>query len=127
MDVRLSAEGDNSEAALRDLYGWLAQEPGLRGRIQLVEHEAEPGALGPVADAIQVALGSVGVLATALVAWLHIRRSEITVKLSRGKDESSVEVTAKGVRGLDLTATRALAEELLESLQRAELEGAEES
>ncbi|MET8051612.1 hypothetical protein ABZU75_28835 [Streptosporangium sp. NPDC005286] len=120
--VRLSVEGENSADTVRDLYAWLSQEPELRGRVRIVEGDPEPGALGPVVEGLQMALGAGGAFAstaTVLVAWLRSRRGEVSVKLSRGEGQPSMEVTAKGVKDLDVAAAKALTEQLTQVLTDA--------
>jgi hypothetical protein len=68
VDVQLSIQGDSPGDTLRHLYRWLAEEPDLRGRVRVVERDPEAGTLGPVADAVQVALGAGGALATVTTA-----------------------------------------------------------
>jgi hypothetical protein len=59
-------------------------------------------------------------MASVVVAWLGSRRGEVSVKLTRG-DGESLEVAAKGVKGLDLAKTRALTAQVAELLGGAEL------
>ncbi|MFC5831051.1 effector-associated constant component EACC1 [Nonomuraea insulae] len=109
MTVQLNVEGDNRGDELRDLYGWLSEEPELRGRIRIIEAPPEPGTLGTAPDLLQLLLGAGGAfatMATVLVAWLGTRRGEVSVKVSRGED--SVELTAKGIKALDAASAKAL-------------------
>lgn len=124
MTVQVRVVGDNPEGALRDLYAWLSEEPELRGRVRIVEAESKPGALGGgVPDLLQVALGAGGAfatMATVLVAWLGTRRSEVTVKVSRGVEQNSVELSAKGIKGIDAATARELTEQIVEMLNQAD-------
>ncbi|MEU6411734.1 hypothetical protein [Microbispora sp. NPDC046933] len=118
MVVTIAAE-DRAEQIL-DLYSWLSDEPELRGHVHIREAAALPGALGPVADGLQVALGAGGAvasLASVVIAWLRTRGGEIGVTLSRSEDETRVEVTAKGVKALDLAGTQALTAHLVQALR----------
>ncbi|MEV4399209.1 hypothetical protein [Nonomuraea sp. NPDC049607] len=122
----MSIESGSDADLLRDLRRWLVEEPELRGRVAVVERDPEPGALGPVTDALQVILGAGGALATlatVLVAWLRGRNGEITVTLSRGDGQASVAVTAKGVKDLDMAAARALTDHLARVLGDADAAG----
>lgn len=125
MAVLLSVEGESPADTVRDLYAWLSQEPELRGQIRLVEGDPELGALGPVVEGLQLALGTGGAFAstaTVLVAWLRSRRGEVSVKLSRGDGQASMEVTAKGVKDLDVAAAKALTEHLTQVLTADEVD-----
>ncbi|SEF56362.1 hypothetical protein SAMN05444920_10179 [Nonomuraea solani] len=126
MTVQLQVSADSSADALRDLYAWLSEEPELRGRVKIVEAPPEPGALGAAPDVLQLLLGAGGALATmatVLVAWLGTRRGEVSIKISRGQEESSVELTAKGVKGLDAAAAKALTDHLAQVLADPEVTG----
>jgi hypothetical protein len=101
VDVLVRVQVDDL-GELRDLYGWLDLEPDLGGRVALLERDAPPGALGSASEALQIALGSGGAVATlsaVLVAWLNTRPGQVTVRLARGEEE--IEVTAVGVRALN--------------------------
>ncbi|MYU66803.1 MULTISPECIES: effector-associated constant component EACC1 [unclassified Streptomyces] len=108
MDVRLDAEGPEAADLLRSLHGWLRDDQSLRGRLGLRERPPDPGALGPVLDAVVVALGPGGAataLATGVIAWLRGRRGEVRMKVTL-EDGRSLELTARRVAGLDATALR---------------------
>jgi hypothetical protein len=88
---------------LRDLRRWLGEEPELRGRVVSLSRRPEEHELGTLTEALQITLGSGGVVATVaavVIAWLRTRPAEITVRISRGDDE--IEVTAKGVKSLNV-------------------------
>ncbi|WP_214322928.1 effector-associated constant component EACC1 [Nonomuraea sediminis] len=113
-----SPDEQASSDLLRDLRVWLSGEPQLRGRVRLVDGQGGDGALsGGLPEALQVVLGTGGALAslsTVVIAWLGTRKTgEITVAVSRSGDpagDARVELSVKGVKGLDLAATRALTE-----------------
>ncbi|MBB5967665.1 effector-associated constant component EACC1 [Planomonospora venezuelensis] len=97
----MSVSTDDSDQ-LRSLSSWLEPEPELRGRVGAVERDPAPGTLGPVTEALQIALGSGGAVAAlsgVVVAWLGSRPGDVTVKLVRGEDQ--IEVSAGRVRSLD--------------------------
>lgn len=117
MEILITVAASEAADELRDLRSWLAEEPELRGRVGLVEAEPAAGALGPVPEMLQVAFGAGGALATlagVVIAWLGNRGGEVTVKLTRG--EAVAEVSAKGVKSLDLAQARALTTHLAEVL-----------
>ncbi|WP_433518803.1 effector-associated constant component EACC1 [Nonomuraea sp. CA-143628] len=118
MPVNLTLDDGSPADLLRDLRIWLLDEPDLRGTVHLRERAPEPGALGPVVDALQLALGSGGALATAatvIIAWLRAQRGSITIKLSRG-DKPSLKVSATGVKNLNAQDTKELTEQLIRAL-----------
>ncbi|MHA6765571.1 effector-associated constant component EACC1 [Streptacidiphilus sp. PAMC 29251] len=106
MDIVVAAECPDAGDQLRSLYEWLAEVQQLRGRVDLSETPPEPGTLGPVLDALTVALGPGGAataFATGLIAWLRSRRGDVHIKVTL-PDRSSLELTAKRVSDLDTTA-----------------------
>ncbi|WP_431934266.1 effector-associated constant component EACC1 [Nonomuraea jabiensis] len=120
MEVRLGVDAESADE-VRDLHAWLADEPELRGRVHLMERPPADGRLGPVAEGMTVFFGAGGALATVagvVVAWLGSRKGEVTVRIRR--EESEVEVSAKGVRALSLAETRALTAHLFEVLNGVE-------
>ncbi|GAA3420494.1 effector-associated constant component EACC1 [Streptosporangium vulgare] len=121
MEILITVAASEAADELRDLRSWLAEEPELRGRVGLVEAEPTAGALGPVPEMLQVAFGAGGALATlagVVIAWLGNRGGEVTVKLTRG--EAVAEVSAKGVKSLDLAQARALTTHLAEVLNNTD-------
>jgi Effector Associated Constant Component 1 len=122
MDVLMTVAAEDVADALRDLRSWLVEEPDLRGRVQIRERDAAAGRLGPVPEALQVVLqaGGAAAVASVVVAWLGSRRGEVSVKLTRG-DGESLEVAAKGVKGLDLAKTRTLTAQVAELLGSPDL------
>jgi hypothetical protein len=106
VDAVVSAEGSDAADQLRSLHEWLADVDELRGRVSLKEGPPKPGTLGPVLDALAVALGSGGAasaFATAAIAWLRNQRGDVCTKVAPS-DGQSVELTAKRVSNLDAAA-----------------------
>ncbi|MBO0851255.1 MAG: hypothetical protein J2P20_17465 [Pseudonocardia sp.] len=106
MDVAVSAAGPEAGDQLRSLRGWLADVEELRGRVSLREHPPRPGTLGPVLDALVVAVGPGGAataMAATVVAWLRNRHGEVRVKMTL-PDSRSMELTAKHVAEFDAAA-----------------------
>ncbi|MEV5784735.1 MULTISPECIES: effector-associated constant component EACC1 [Streptomyces] len=116
--VLLTAGDDASANELRSLQTWLNDVDEVRGRAELREGPPVPGTLGPVVDGLLVTLGpggAVTALATALVAWIRHRRSEVTLKVTRG-DGASFEVSAKRVQLLSAAELRGFVGELAAQL-----------
>ncbi|WP_405944362.1 hypothetical protein OG372_16040 [Streptomyces sp. NBC_01020] len=100
MDLRVTAEGGGHGGDLRAILEWLTDVDELRGRVTAQELPPVPGTLGPVLDALAVAVGQGGAatgLVTALVSWMRGHRSDVTVKVTR-PDGASVELSAQRVR-----------------------------
>ncbi|WP_433366202.1 effector-associated constant component EACC1 [Streptosporangium sp. CA-115845] len=119
----MTVTAENSADELRNLYSWLKEEPELRGQVRVREGAPPPGALGPVVDGLQVALGAGGAgtaPAGVLIAWLRTRGEEVNLTLTRGENETRVEVTAKGGKALNPVETRALTTQLVEVPKRTE-------
>ncbi|WP_405021325.1 hypothetical protein OHV05_34870 [Kitasatospora sp. NBC_00070] len=125
MDVSVIAEGADREDHLRSLRDWLADSQELRGRVAGVERPPVAGTLGPVLDALSVALGPAGAVsafATGLIAWLRTRRGDVHIKVTL-PDSSSLELDAKRVSGLDTLALQQQVAEVADLLSRQQ-EGA---
>src|SRR4051812_25781683 len=93
---------------LRSLHAWLTDVDELRGRVGCEESPPEKGTLGPLLEALTVALGPGGAataLATTVIAWLRTRRSEIHIKVTL-PDRRSLELSATNVAALDGAALR---------------------
>ncbi|MEV5890677.1 effector-associated constant component EACC1 [Nonomuraea fuscirosea] len=120
MNTLLKVLGDESGDALRELRVWLSEEPGLRGRMRLVEREPDEGALGPIPEVLQVLIGTGGIATTvtAVVAWLQTRRGEIAVKISRG--DVTAELSVKGVKNADATTVGDLSRHVVKLMESAE-------
>ncbi|MEU8207276.1 hypothetical protein [Streptosporangium sp. NPDC049046] len=109
---------------LRSLAAWLEAEPELRGRVTFLESDPSEGRLGPLVEALQIALGSSGLVAAisgVIVAWIGSRPGDVTVKLIRGDDK--IEVSAGRVRSLDTTKLAALTVEIVEALESTDDRG----
>ncbi|MEU9691672.1 effector-associated constant component EACC1 [Amycolatopsis japonica] len=110
----VTAEGSDTADQLRSLHEWLAGVQELRGAVGLRESPPPQGALGPVLDALAVALGPAGAVtafATATIAWLRTRPGEVRVKVTQA-DGRSLELTAKNVANLDAEALRQQVEQV---------------
>ncbi|MBB5958381.1 hypothetical protein FHS29_004989 [Saccharothrix tamanrassetensis] len=119
MDLVLTVEEPAGADELRDLHRALSGEAELRGRVRLRQRPPAPGTLGPVVEAVEVALapgGALTVLTGAVLVWLRHRRGTVKVKVTRGKD--TVEVTAQRIRELDPVAVRDLTTEIVTALER---------
>lgn len=106
MDAAVTAKGPDAADQLRSLHDWLADVEELRGRVSRRESPPVPGTLGPVLDALAVALGPGGAataFAAAAISWLRNRRGEIRIKVTL-PDNRTVELTAKRVSGLNAAA-----------------------
>ncbi len=118
VDVRIVTGGGDRLTELESLEEWLADTPELRGRVTPVESPPPPGALGPVLDALLVALapGSVATaLATALVSWIRHRTGAVRVEVEL-PDGTRVRLEADRVRVLTEQQLRAELDRLLAAL-----------
>ena len=116
MDLVLTLD-DATADELRDLHRALAAEQDLRGRVSLRHRPPEPGHLGPVVEAVEVALapgGALTVVAGAVLVWLRHRRGTVKVKLTKG--HNTVELTAHRIRDLDPAVLSKLTAELATTL-----------
>jgi Effector Associated Constant Component 1 len=114
--------GEQPAEQLRSLMEWLGNVEGLRGRVRAAEGPPVAGTLGPVLEAVMVALGPAGAatgLATVLVSWIRHRTSDIELQVSRS-DGTSAMVSAKRVRGLGTDELREQVLYLTQVLNRPE-------
>jgi Effector Associated Constant Component 1 len=115
MDVIVSVAGSDAVEELRSLFTWLDGEEEFRGgRVRLVEAAPEPGTLGGWLETVVVALsqgGAVTVLASAVIAWIRYRTSEVTCTVTR-PGGPSVQLDARRVRDADLAKVGELVKEL---------------
>ncbi|MFI1537358.1 effector-associated constant component EACC1 [Streptomyces anandii] len=122
MDVTVAAQGPDSGDQLRSLGQWLRNDQELRGRVGDREAPVAPGALGPVLDALEVALGPGGAataFATGVIAWLRSRRGEVRIKVTL-PGRRSLELTARRVAGLDAEALRRQVAELADLVNQGQ-------
>ncbi|MDG4810999.1 hypothetical protein O7634_29930 [Micromonospora sp. WMMD1120] len=106
--LRIRALAPDAEDELRFLYEWLLDAPELRGRVTMEQSPPPPGRLGPVLEALLVALGPGGAVAAmtvAVISWLRHRTSDVTIRVTSA-DGGEVEVSAFRVRKLDEAAVR---------------------
>lgn len=106
MNVEVTADAPDATDQLRSLHAWLADVQELRGRAAVRESAPPRGALGPVVEAVAVALGPAGAataFASTVIAWLRARRGEVRIKVTL-EDGRSVELTATNVADLDTAA-----------------------
>jgi Effector Associated Constant Component 1 len=125
VDIAVTVLGGSDRDQARGLRRWLGEEEELRGRIQLLEPEPEPGQLGTLADTLIVSLGSGGaatVLASALVSWIRHRTGD-TQAVLRKPDGSKIELAAQRIRGLDAAAVQSIVNGLTQSLGEVNGEG----
>jgi hypothetical protein len=111
--------GPDSPDLLRDLFAWLIEERYLAGGVRIVEREPLPFALGPVATALEVALGPGGsatALATVVVTWLRFRAGKVSVSLSVGEKLPRVEIAGANIKDLDAEALQALITQISDTL-----------
>ncbi|WP_330294199.1 effector-associated constant component EACC1 [Streptomyces sp. NBC_00503] len=128
MHVALISEGPDGGEQLRSLRDWLADSQELRGRVDAVERPPETGTLGPVLDALSVALGPAGAVsafATGLIAWLRTRRGDVHIKVTL-PDGSSLDLAAKRVSGLDTPALQQQVDQIADLLGSRQATGADE-
>jgi hypothetical protein len=98
--VSIDSAGE-AGADYASLRASLVAEDELRGQVRMRNAPPAPGTLGALSDALVVSLGQGGaatVLASALVAWLRRKTTDVTVKITH-KDGSQTEVHAKQTRG----------------------------
>ncbi|MGH3830783.1 MAG: effector-associated constant component EACC1 [Pseudonocardiaceae bacterium] len=116
MDVVVAVEGPGAGEELRSLCGWLVGEDELRGRVHLKESAPDPGSLGTLPLAVEIALAPGGgvVLASAVVAWLRYRTMDLTFRVTR-PDGGAVEASVNRVP--DPESARALVAELSDLLR----------
>ncbi|QRP49037.1 hypothetical protein [Amycolatopsis sp. FDAARGOS 1241] len=110
MQLRLIPDG--APDALVSLYDWLSHEDDLRGRVSLARPVPAPGEMGGIADAIVVALGSGGAiatLATALPIWLgKSRRATVQIEVAADEHGRKVVVRAENVKDVEVLLRQVL-------------------
>ena len=112
MEILLSLRGGTAEDS-DSLFGWISDDPALAGSVRLGALAPVPGAQGPGADAIAIAVGSGGTITTlalCLKTWIEQHFAQ------RGR-RVHVEVTGKdGVKGVIDAANPDDAERILRQL-----------
>ncbi|WP_344215128.1 effector-associated constant component EACC1 [Kribbella sancticallisti] len=104
MEVQLTVSGADTVDQVASLFSWLTDEPGLRGRVRIVEPVRAEDDLGALSDTLMVLLGSGGVgaaLASALRAWLQRRSVDVTITLK--SKEKSIQVRADRAKDAEST------------------------
>jgi len=118
VDISITVAGSAADQ-LRSLYTWLVAEEDLRGRVQLAEPSPSQGTLGSAPEVLVVALsqgGAGAVLASAVVAWVRHRTSDVVCRVRR-PDGVTAEVSGKRVREADAAMLRELVAEVSRSLE----------
>lgn len=117
IDVDGAGPGEAAEQT-RSLFGWLAEESELRGRVRLVDGAPVPGTLGSLPAELLVALAPGGagtVLAGAVIAWVRRRTGEVTCTVTR-PDGASATVRGRHVRNADTAALAELVRQVASAL-----------
>lgn len=98
--VDIALRLDDAEQ-LRSLYAWLRADDELRGSsVELVDAPPGESEMGPVADAVMVAVGGGGagvVLVRSIGNWLHARGSDLVVTF-RSKNGQEIRADVKRLR-----------------------------
>jgi hypothetical protein len=100
--ARIAVHGPDSADLTRDLFGWLIDEPDLRGRVRIVEGGAAQYSLGTgeiVLEAVLAPGGAVTAVVTVAVTWLRSRKVSISFSTSDGKRQQTLAVTATSQLG----------------------------
>jgi hypothetical protein len=121
MDMTISIVDNGTADDLRSLRTWLLDADGLRGRVDLLERPPLSGELGPVLDAILVALGPGGAVTgviAGVLSWIRHRTSDVNLKVTQ-TDGRSFEVSARRVRRLDADDLRLEIDQLSHVLDTA--------
>ncbi|MEU6783367.1 hypothetical protein ABZ912_29585 [Nonomuraea angiospora] len=106
----------DTPAETRELHAWLRREPELRGGVRLLESPPPTGALGPVAEAVQILAGApVAAVAGVVIAWLRYRTSDVKITVKR-PDGTEVQISASRIKTLNAEQTRAVTAEIERAL-----------
>ena len=84
MVIRVAFAGESHDDLARDLLASLNADRGQWGPALLIEGPPPPGTLGPVVDALEIAIGATGSLASlaaAIVAWLQYRKPDVKLTI----------------------------------------------
>lgn len=94
-DVLLTWDAPSGRDGLRDLMNYIQErDAAFNGRIRLQESMASADAMGPTTDQliIEGVTGLSGQLVGFAVAWLHLKRSKLSLTIQNG--DQKIEVTA---------------------------------
>ncbi|WP_153541026.1 effector-associated constant component EACC1 [Actinomadura macrotermitis] len=125
MNVRLEVDGPSVPDLLRDLASWLDREPGLVGRVDLIEKGPEPGQLGPMLEALQftvTALSSAIGASSLIVNWLQFRKPDVTIRVFIDREGQVLSATAEKAKSDAGELEQRLAQELSKAVEQ-ETEG----
>lgn len=114
MNARITVDGNLGASGRRSLQDWLSSTPELRGRVDAEQRPPPSDRLGPVVEALLIAVGPGGVAtaaAMALTSWIRNRSGEVVLRVQR-EDGAMLEVTASRVRTLDTDGLRTHVEQL---------------
>jgi hypothetical protein len=105
--VELRIAVDGSDTDVEALWGWLRDEPALRGRLTSGAAPAAPGTMGAQTEFVLQLAGTVAgagalwaALAQSLSTWLSHRSSDVAVTFAT-PDGRQVTVDAKRVRDVE--------------------------
>jgi hypothetical protein len=122
VDVQIVLAGEADPDELAALNEWLAGDPELSGLVTSRHAPPVPGTLGPVLEAVLVAIGpgsTAAALGAALVSWVRGRRGQVSVIVTR-PDGTTVTLEAKRVRDLNTPALSAELNRIVALLSEAE-------
>jgi hypothetical protein len=129
VDVQIVLAGATDAEELGALSEWLAGEPELRGRVVSRHASPVPGTLGPILEALLVAVGpgsTAAALGAALVSWVRGRRGQVSVIVTR-PDGTTITLEAKRLRDLNTSALSAELNRIVAVLSEAERRTATET
>ena len=110
MQVRLTATGEDTTAAMRSLEAWLANHDELRGWVEPVIEAPQPGTMGSIAEVLLVTVGQSGMataVASVLISWIRRQSGTVSLRVTR-PDGMKITVAADHVRGLTPEEIRSL-------------------
>lgn len=111
--LNVTDQSRGSGDSLQELKEWLSSQEQLRGRIHLIEHRRQSGALTETIVSLAADLGPPGLaaLGTALVTWLRHRTSDVRVAVRR-QDGTRFEISTRRVRSMGQAEIKALVDQL---------------